>query len=663
MPGLNPQQREAIHYLDGPLLVLAGAGSGKTRVITEKVAYLVRDCGFEPRHVAAITFTNKAAKEMQERVGRLLSRSTAEEMQISTFHALGVRILREEAGVLGYKPRFSIFDAADCAGIVGDVAGTIDKGTLRHLQAIISNWKSSLVAPEAAGRLATNPVETRAAHAYLSYEATLKAYQAMDFDDLIGLPVKLLSEHPQVAEKWQNRLRYLLVDEYQDTNAGQYRLLRLLTGVRARFTAVGDDDQAIYGWRGADIGNLKRLPAEFPALKVIKLEQNYRSTARILKAANSVISHNDKLFEKRLWSELGHGDQITVTACRDNEAEAEGVVMKLQAHRFEHRGKFGDYAILYRSNHQARLLETQLRNQKIPYVLSGGQSFFEKTEIKDITAYLRLLANADDDPAFIRAATTPRRGIGAATLQVLGQYAGERHVSLFRAASEEGFAQRVQLRQIEPLLAFCEFIGRLRQRAGREPAQQVLADLLKAIDYEAHLRDHDDDRTAQVRWGNVCEFAEWLNRKGEEGGKTLIDLTQGIALINLLDKQDTEDIDAVQLSTLHAAKGLEYRHVFLVGVEEGILPHRESLDPVKLEEERRLMYVGITRAQRSLHITFCERRKQGRETVPGEPSRFIAEMGREDIRFSGGKESVAPDKATGSARLDALKAMLAGNKR
>jgi ATP-dependent DNA helicase Rep len=662
MSSLNPQQREAIRYLDGPLLVLAGAGSGKTRVITEKIAYLVRDCGFQPRNIAAITFTNKAAREMQERAGKLLSRSTAEELQISTFHSLGVRILREEATALGYKPRFSIFDAADCAGIIGDVARTADKGTLRRLQAVISNWKNALVTPEAARQLASNEHETLAAHAFVSYEATLRAYQAMDFDDLIGLPVRLFSEHPAIVEKWQNRLRYLLVDEYQDTNAGQYQLLKLLTGVRAQFTAVGDDDQAIYGWRGADIGNLKRLPAEFPALKVITLEQNYRSTVRILKAANNVIAHNEKLFDKKLWSELGHGDQITVTACRDNEAEAEGVVMKLQAHRFEQRGKFADYAILYRSNHQARLFETQLRNQKIPYLLSGGQSFFDKAEIKDITAYLRLLANEDDDPAFIRAATTPKRGIGAATLQVLGTYAGERHVSLFHAAFEEGFAERVQPRQLEPLRGFCHFINRLQYRAGREPAQQVLPDLLKAIDYESYLHDHEEQRTALTRWANVCEFADWLNRKGEEDGKTLIDMVQSIALINLLDKQEGEETDAVRLSTLHAAKGLEYGHVFVVGVEEGILPHRESLDPVRIEEERRLMYVGITRARRSLHVSYCERRKQARELIPCEPSRFIAEMGTEDIRFSGGRQAPEADKAAGSARLDALKAMLAGNR-
>ena len=663
MSGLNPQQREAIHYLDGPLLVLAGAGSGKTRVITQKIAYLVQDCGFQPRNVAAITFTNKAAKEMQERIGTLLSRSTAEDLQISTFHSLGVRILREEARALGYKPRFSIFDSADCAGIIGDIAKTVDKGALRHLQSIISNWKNALVTPEAARQFASNEHEALAAHAYLSYEATLKAYQAMDFDDLIGLPVVLFRQHPEIAEKWQNRLRYLLVDEYQDTNACQYQLLKLLTGVRAQFTAVGDDDQAIYGWRGADIENLKKLPNEFPALKVIKLEQNYRSTVRILKAANNVISHNEKLFDKKLWSELGHGDQITVTACKDNEVEAESVVMKLQAHRFEHRGKFRDYAILYRSNHQARGFEQHLRNHKISYLLSGGKSFFDKAEIKDITAYLRLLTNEDDDPAFIRAATTPKRGIGAATLQALGQYAGERHVSLFHAAFEEGFAQRVQARQLEPLLEFCNFINRIQFRASREPAQQVLPDLLGAIDYETYLYDQEEERTAQARWANVCEFNNWLSSRGEEEGKTLIDLTQSIALINRRDKQSNDEADMVQLSTLHAAKGLEYQHVFLVGVEEGILPHRESLDPAKLEEERRLMYVGITRAQRSLHLSYCERRKQAREFVPSEASRFIAEMGKEDIRFSGGKDAAPPDKATGSARLDAMKALLSGNKR
>lgn len=661
---LNPSQREAVRYLDGPLLVLAGAGSGKTRVITEKIAYLIRSCGLAPTTIAAITFTNKAAREMQERVEKLLG-GKPEGLTVTTFHSLGMRILREEARLLGYKPNFSIFDAADALGVVSDFSCSADKATIRRLQTQISHWKNALVSPEAARAAADNAVETLAAQAYAGYVATLKAYQAMDFDDLIALPVTLFETFPETLEKWQRRLRYLLIDEYQDTNACQYRLLRQLAGVRAAFTAVGDDDQAIYGWRGADVENLRGLPRDYPQLKVIKLEQNYRSTVRILKAANTLIANNQKLFEKKLWSELGYGDPIRVTACKDNEKEAEQVVMKLLAHRFEHQAKFSDYAILFRGNFQARLLEQYLRDQRVPYLLSGGQSFFDKTEIKDITAYLRLLANRDDDPAFIRAATTPRRGIGGATLEALGAYAGERRRSLFAAAGEEGFAQRVQARQSSALQDFCRFIDCLEQRACREPVERVMNDLLDAIGYEVWLRGEDERKAAETRWGNVQELVQWLARRGEEDEKNLIELTQMIALINLLDRQQEGSAggapDAVQLSTLHAAKGLEFGHVFLIGVEEGVLPHRESLDPARLEEERRLMYVGITRARRSLHISYAERRKQGREFLPSAPSRFIAEMGKDDLRFSGGGANAAPtDKASGSARLAAMRAMLAG---
>lgn len=654
--GLNPPQREAIRYLDGPLLVLAGAGSGKTRVITQKIAYLIQDCGFNPANIAAITFTNKAAREMQERIDKLLGGS-AKGLSISTFHSLGVRILREEAAALGYKPKFSIFDSTDCQSIITDLAGTVDKQTIRRLQSIISRWKNARVSPDAAKKDAQDEHELLAARVFESYAATLRAYQAVDFDDLIALPVELFEQHPEILSKWQSRLRYLLVDEYQDTNACQYAMLKLIAGPRAAFTAVGDDDQAIYGWRGADIENLRGLPRDYPNLKVIMLEQNYRSTVRILKAANALIANNEKLFDKKLWSELGYGDPITLTVCPHEEAEAESVVMKLLAHKFENRGQFRDYAILYRGNYQARLLEQQLRNHKVPYLLSGGQSFFDKAEIKDITSWLRLLANSDDDPAFIRAVTTPKRGIGGQTLAALGTYAGERHLSLFAAATEEGFAHRVPARQAAPLHEFCTFINRFEWRANKEPPAQVLPDLLTAIGYEAFLYDHEEPRAAQTKWGNVTEFCNWLSSKGEEEGKTLIDLTQTIALINLLDKGDA-DVDAVQLSTLHAAKGLEFPHVFLIGVEEGILPHRESQTPEKIEEERRLMYVGITRAQRSLHLSHCEKRKQARELISCEPSRFIREMSDSEMRISGGKAATPPDKATGSARLSALKAML-----
>jgi ATP-dependent DNA helicase Rep len=656
----NPAQREAIHYLDGPLLVLAGAGSGKTRVITQKIAHLIDTCGFSPQNIAAITFTNKAAREMKERVGKQLD-ARAEGLLCCTFHALGVRILREDARTLGYKPGFSIFDSDDCYGIVSDLAGSVDKAVIRRLQWQISAWKNAGLTPDAAAGLAGNDLEQRAAAAFRNYAATLKAYQAVDFDDLIGLPLTLFEEHPVVREKWQNRLRYLLVDEYQDTNVCQYRLLKHLTGVRAQFTAVGDDDQAIYGWRGADIENLNNLTRDFPALKVVKLEQNYRSTVRILQAANTLIANNPKLFEKKLWSDLGHGAHITVNPCKEPEHEAETVIMKLQAHRFEHRTRWADYAILYRGNYQARVFEQQLRNARIPYALSGGQSFFDKAEIRDLVAYLRLIANPDDDPAFIRAITTPRRGIGGQTLEALGSYAGERHRSLYDAAHETGFAARVGPRQVESIQQFCDFIGRIAGRANRDPASAVVPELLTAIGYERWLHDHNDPKVAAQKWANVREFADWLMSKGDEDKKSLLEMTQTLALINMLERQqDGAEVDAVKLSTLHAAKGLEYPHVFLVGAEEGLLPHRESMAPDKVQEERRLMYVGITRARRSLHLSYCQRRSVGREWFACDPSRFIAEMGENAVQAPSKK---VVDRATSSDRLAAMRAMLGEGKK
>ena len=654
---LNAPQREAIRYLDGPCLVLAGAGSGKTGVIARKIAYLIGECGFSPANVGAITFTNKAAREMQERVARLMGGRLPEGLTVCTFHALGVRIVRAEARRCGLKPQFSILDAADTAQIVADIAGDEEKGIARQLQWRISAWKNAMILPDEAARLAGDDIAAAAARLYPDYERTLRAYQAVDFDDLIALPVRLFEEDAEARERWQNRLRYLLIDEYQDTNRAQYRLLRQLSGARAAFTAVGDDDQAIYAWRGADIENLRQLPVDFPQLRLIKLEQNYRSSRRILEAANRVIAHNDKLFEKKLWSEHGIGEPVIVTDCHNAEHEAEWVATKLAAHKFQHRGRFRDYAILYRGNHQARLIEQQLRNQHIPYVISGGQSFFERAEIRDIVAWLRLLANEDDDLAFIRALTVPRRGIGAATIEALGGYAGRRHLSLYAAAHEQGCGEHVPARQLEAVRQFTAFAGNLRQRARVEPAARVLADLLAAIHYETWLFSHHASREAETKWRNVADFVAWLGRRGEEDGKNLLELTQTITLAAMLDKEDP-DFDGVQLATLHAAKGLEFAHVFLIGVEEGLLPHQGSIDEEKVDEERRLMYVGITRAQRSLHLTWCRRRKAGGEMRACEPSRFIAEMG-EDVRVNDRGQRNAPlSKEEGRARMAGLMAML-----
>ena len=653
---LNPPQREAAKYLDGPLLVLAGAGSGKTRVITHKIAYLIGECGYKPSSIAAITFTNKAAREMQDRAAKLTQGVNTKGLIVTTFHSMGLRMLREDAKFAELKPAFSILDSADAAGIISEIIKTTDKQEIRRAVSRISLWKNELKSPAAA--LATAEDDNARAYAkiYDRYDATLRAYQAVDFDDLIRLPAELLDTHHELREKWQNRLRHILVDEYQDTNIAQYRLLQKLTGVRAAFTAVGDDDQAIYGWRGASADNLRQLREDYPHLHLVKLEQNYRSTIRILKAANSLIANNPKLFEKRLWSDLGLGDAIQVMPTRDDEHEAESVVMRLLSHKFQHRTEWRDYAILYRGNYQARVFEKALRNEKVPYQLSGGQSFFDRTEIKDVIAYLRLIANSDDDPAFIRAVTTPKRGIGTATLEKLGQVAATLHVSLFEAVFSAAAASLIGERHLAPLLEFCHFINRTEERVVREPAGEVLNDLLKSIDYEVYIFDQDDTRVAQGKWNNVLEFAAWIAKKGEEDDKNLLQLTQTIALITLLEGREEEAPDAVRLSTLHAAKGLEFGHVFLVGIEENILPHRDAVDEGRLEEERRLMYVGVTRAKRSLTLSYCARRKRARESVACDPSRFIDELG-DDVRQPE-KPTTADAKASGSDRLAALKAML-----
>ncbi|MDO9012629.1 MAG: 3'-5' exonuclease [Gallionella sp.] len=655
---LNPVQREAAMYLDGPLLVLAGAGSGKTRVITHKIAYLVEECGYQARNIAAITFTNKAANEMRERVGTLLQGKNAKGLVVSTFHSLGMNILRAEAKLLGYKPQFSIFDSSDTFKIIGELTNSGDKQEVRDIQTQLSNWKSAFISPEQAVVNADSVEAEACARLYMRYQETLRAYQAVDFDDLIHLPVVLFNQHPEALLRWQQKLRYLLIDEYQDTNDCQYQLTRLLAGKRAAFTAVGDDDQAIYAWRGASVENLHNLRTDYSNLRVIKLEQNYRSSQRILKVANHLINHNTKVFEKKLWSDHGIGDPIRIYAARDDEHEAESVVMKLITHKFEHQTHFSDYAILYRSNYLSRAFEEQLRAQRVPYTVSGGTSFFDKPEIKDITAYLRLIANPDDDPAFIRAITSPKRGIGNTTLEKLGSYAGTRHISLFEAAFEAQMEQLLPPRQHEDLMLFCRFISRLENRADADPCAELLDELLRAINYETWLYDTHESRQAEVKWKNVDDFIGWLKRKAEADEKSLLDMVQTIALINMLEGKNQEP-DAVSLSTLHAAKGLEFPHVFIIGAEEDILPFRDS-DEKGIEEERRLMYVGITRAERSLQISYCNRRRRGKDWALCEASRFLEEMPASELIYAGGHADAIPvvSKDEGMDKLARLKAML-----
>ena len=644
---LNPRQDEAVHHLAGPCLVLAGAGSGKTRVIVHKIARLLH-AGLEPKQIAAITFTNKAAQEMRERTKALVGPRAARDLAVSTFHSLGVRLLRSDGARIGLKENFSILDSDDVLGVLRDCGGNTDNALARRWQWAISLWKNQGLDADAAESLAADDDERVAARIMRRYEERLAAFQAVDFDDLIGLPLRLLQRDAEAREKWRSRFRHILVDEVQDTNAVQYELLKALVGERGIFTAVGDDDQSIYGWRGATIENLKRLPQDYPRLKLIALEQNYRSTGHILRAANAVISNNPKLFEKTLWSEFGDGDPVKLVECDGEEHEAERAVARIQALRAAGGVKFGDCAVLYRANHQARVFEQKLRAAQIPYKVSGGQSYFDRAEIKDLCAWLRLLVNPDDDPAFLRAVTTPKRGIGHQTLATLGEFASKWKTSLFEALFSPSLGSVLKGKAIDALHEFGREVNELEQRArhttGSEDAKALLLGWLKAIGYEQHLSDAEDsEKLAAARWGNVLDFVDWIAKRcgGEitqDGGSSfesekssVLQVAQTISvIISLAERGDEQDV--VTLSTLHAAKGLEGPHVVLAGVNEGLLPFQsgsevaEPMTPERLQEERRLMYVGITRAQRTLAVSTLRRRKKGRATVAAVPSRFIKEM-------------------------------------
>jgi ATP-dependent DNA helicase Rep len=638
---LNPRQLEAVHHLSSPCLVLAGAGSGKTRVITHKIARLLQS-GLAPSQIAAITFTNKAAAEMRERAKALVGSRAAKPLVVSTFHSLGVRLLRADGERIGLKPNFSILDSDDVLGLLRDAGGTTDAALARRWQWAISLWKNQGLDAAAAEGAAETDDERLAARVMRRFEERLAAYQAVDFDDLIGLPLKLLTRDDETRAKWRATFAHVLVDEVQDTNAVQYELLKALVGEQGLFTAVGDDDQSIYGWRGATIDNLKRLPLDYPKLKLIALEQNYRSTGAILAAANAVIAANPKIFEKKLWSEFGEGEPVRVIECDGEEHEAERAVAIVQSKRAEGgQVKYADFAVLYRANHMARVFEQKLRAAQIPYKVSGGQSFFDRAEIRDLVAWLRLIVNNDDDPAFLRAVTTPKRGIGHQTLAALGDFASKWKTSLFEALFAESLGSAVAAKARGSLHEFGRFVNdlehRARQTLGAEAARAYLLGWLKDIGYEQHLYDGEDsEKLAAARWTNVLDFVDWIARRcgGEveddiaEESKSVFDVAQTVSIIaSLAERGDAQDV--VTLSTLHAAKGLEWPHVMLAGVNEGLLPFRsdaEEMTGARLEEERRLMYVGVTRARTTLTVSTLRRRKKGRETVAGVPSRFIAEM-------------------------------------
>ncbi|MFP4639023.1 MAG: UvrD-helicase domain-containing protein [Guyparkeria sp.] len=670
MQGLNTEQQAAVRHYDTPLLVLAGAGSGKTRVIVEKIVHLIEDRDLPPRGIWAVTFTNKAAREMGERIGQRLPAESRRGLNISTFHTLGLNLIRRETRTLGLRPGFTVLDAEDSLNLIKSLlqlneqaAGLIEP---KEAQGRISQWKNDLVAPDAAAGTAEDPVDAACASLYADYARQLAACNALDFDDLIRRPVELLRDDPEARERWQRRVRYLLVDEYQDTNASQYELVRLLVGPVGRLTAVGDDHQSIYAWRGARPENLQHLKRDFPRLTTIKLEQNYRSVATVLDAANQLIAHDPTTQPKNLWSAVGAGESHRVLVCDTAEDEAERIATDILHRHFKDGSAYRYFAILFRGNHQARLIEQQLRKLSIPYVLTGGQSFFERAEVKDAMAYLRLLANPSDDAALLRIINTPRRGIGPTTLERLGQIARERDLHLAAAARSVAAEQRIDPRVRHQLEQFLDWLEATRERMASEPAVEAMRRLLEEIDYAGFLREQENTaRAAERRWENLQDWLEWTERIAEDAetgeSLSLAELVQKMSLLGILEqKTRDQNDDAVRLLTLHAAKGLEFPHVYLSGMEEDLLPHQDCQEDDRLAEERRLCFVGITRAQRSLTFTLTRRRRRYGQWRDITPSRFLEEIEPQLLRWEGigVKKSEEETRATAEEAMATIRAML-----
>lgn len=669
---LNPRQKEALLHVSGPLLVLAGAGSGKTSVITQKIAHLINECNIPAERITAMTFTNKAAREMKGRVQKLLPSEKTRGLSISTFHHFGLQFLRYELLHTPLKGNFSIMDSDDSKRLlaelmVRDNLSGAERGDLLSLAIkMISDWKNDLIEPKDASQTIDKQEDLIFAHLYELYERHLRAYNAVDFDDLIVLPVKILRENAQVRQKWQNRIRYLLVDEYQDTNTAQYELVKLLTGVQARFTVVGDDDQSIYAWRGAKPENMQLLKQDFPHLTVVKLEQNYRSTNRILSAANSVITNNEHIFEKQLWSDKGHGEKIRVLTCTDDTSEAQRVAKEILTHRIRRSGTWEQYAVLYRSNFQARALEAELRSLQIPYKLSGGTSFFARTEIKDVMSYLRIILNPDDDTAFLRIINTPKRGIGSASLEKLGLFAQEYSISLLSACSHAGLKNALGAKAANTLQDFSEFVERFTHDLyeNTDPIP-LIRQMIEETGYLDYIKG--DSKTPQQeknRLDNIeslySSINSMINRAEDDDEKTIDAVIRKLVLLDMLEQQQEEaNTNKVNLMTLHAAKGLEFDYVYIIGVEEDILPHRNSLDDDGIEEERRLMYVGITRAKHELTLMVAKKRRSGKDFRQTTPSRFLDELPSEHIDYPERQTKIQSNKNPEQIATDYLKNMQA----
>jgi ATP-dependent DNA helicase Rep len=632
MHGLNPPQRAAVLHCEGPLLVLAGAGSGKTRVIVEKIAHLIATGRYPAKRIAAITFTNKSAKEMRERVAKRIRGDAADGLTICTFHALGLKFLQIEHAAVGLKRGFSIFDADDAAAQIKDLMHGAKPDAIDDAKNLISRAKNAGLSPEQAMAAARSNREQEAASLYERYQARLSTFNAVDFDDLIRLPVQVLEENEDIVMAWRERIGYLLVDESQDTNDAQYRLLKMLAGPRGNFTCVGDDDQSIYAWRGANPENLMQMGRDYPALQIVKLEQNYRCSNRVLRAANALIAHNPHEHLKTLWSDQADGERIRVWECRDSEHEAEKVAAEIAYLGTAKQVPWSDFCILFRGNFQSRPLEKALQIAGVPYHITGGTAFLERQEVKDVLSWLRLLVNPDDDAAFLRAVQAPKREVGATSLAKLAELASAKHLPMSRAAESMGALQQLPPRAANGLSDFVDVLHELRTASLTLSSADVVRQLAEQSGLIRELRSQcKDEATFQRRRGNLEELAKWF--EGGPRGATVGDLSAQLALLSRNDKDDGGN--QVRMMTMHASKGLEFRYVFIVGCEDGVLPHEVSLEEGNLQEERRLLYVGITRAKERLWMSYSKLTRKFGEHIRLKPSRFFAEIPAEEMQRDG----------------------------
>lgn len=632
MLGLNTQQRTAVMHIEGPTLVLAGAGSGKTRVIIEKIAHLIQINRYTPGRIAAITFTNKSAKEMRQRVKKRIHHHSVDEITICTFHALGLKILMNHYQAVGLRRAFSIFGKDDTTQLLKEIMPGATPDVIQQAQATISQAKNQGLNADGLIDSARTPREKDIAKSFSLYQSRLASFNAVDFDDLLCLPVKILMNDAAILANWRERIGYLLIDEYQDTNCIQYQLLKYLSGPSANFTCVGDDDQSIYAWRGANPENIGLLAHDFPNLNLIKLEQNYRCTNRILRTANTLIAKNPHLHNKKLWSDRGDGTRIRVIECRDQHHEAEKVAANILYLSQKDNINWNNFCILYRSNFQSKPIEKALQFLRIPYSLSGGIAFLDNPEIRDILAWLRLIINPSDDMSFLRAVQSPRRDIGSASLAKIAEMAAAKELPLLRTIESVSLLKSLTPRVANRLNEFSDLIATLKQKSQRLTPSDFVRQVIESSGIIDQLRRQSRDFASfDRRKAHLDELAQWFENNNQT--RTVSDMA---AQLMLLTRDSEEDnTNQIRLMSLHASKGLEFLCVFIIGCEEGVLPHQVSIDQGQIEEERRLFYVGMTRAKENLYLSYCKSSQKFNETLHKQPSRFLNELPPEEVHWDG----------------------------